>query len=96
MSFTETHFDRNRYIIRIFIFFVCFCFCFSIGPYGAMQKFWTGPPVQGVPKIFVRKLLFYFVVSNPFHILEVGKKFKSPLPSSMHFILLDNRYKICL
>ena len=33
-----------------------------------------GPPVQVVPKIFFRKLLFQFVVSNPFHVLEVGKK----------------------
>ena len=54
LRFTGTHFYHNRYIIRIFIF----VFFFSIlGPYGAMQKFRT-PCTGGVPKIFVRKLLF--------------------------------------
>ena len=45
LRFIGTHFDHNRYIIRIFIFW------FSIGPYGAMQKFWT--PCTGGFQIFV-------------------------------------------
>ena len=52
LRFTGTHFDHNRYIIRIFFFF---CW-FSIGSYGAMQKFQT--PVQGGSRIFFHKLSF--------------------------------------
>ena len=37
LRFIGTHFDHNRFIIRIFIF------GFSVGPYAAMQKFWTPP-----------------------------------------------------
>ena len=33
--------------------------------------------VQGVPEFLFHKLLFWFVVSNPFSVLEVGKKKKS-------------------
>ena len=39
-----------------------------------------GPPVQGVPKIIFRKLIFQFVVSNPFHVLEEGKKLNQNFP----------------
>ena len=47
-----------------------------------------GPPVQGGFRIFFHELLFQFVVSNLFHVLEVGKKVKSkfsnlsPLPTN--------------
>ena len=53
---TGTHFDHNRYIIRIFIFW------FSIGPYGAMQKFRT--PCTGGFRI-------YFFVNYYFNLLLV-------------------------
>ena len=73
LSFTGKHFDRNRYITRIFIF----------GAFFFYRSLWSHAkvldPSQGVPKYFFRKLLFYFVVSNPVHILEVGKKIKSKL-----------------
>ena len=43
LRFIGTHFDHNRYIIRIFIFFFFFFFFFgfSIGSHGVMQKFRT-------------------------------------------------------
>ena len=75
-----THFDHNRYIIRIFILGV---FYRSLWSHAKVSD----PLYTGVPKIFFRKLLFEFVVSNPFHVLEVGKKIKSkffnlsPLPT---------------
>ena len=77
---TGTHFDYNRYIIRIFIFWV---FYRSLWSHAKVSD----PLYTGVPKIFFRKLLFEFVVSNPFHVLEVRKKIKSkffnlsPLPT---------------
>ena len=57
-----------------------------------MQKFRI-PCTGGFQKYFFRKLLFYFVVSNPFHILEVWKKIKSkfsnlspiPTPGVLNF-----------
>ena len=48
-----------------------------------MQKFQT--PVQGVPEfIFFYQLLFQFVVSNPFNVLDVEKKTKSFFFSIYH------------
>ena len=44
LRFIGTHFDHNRYIIRIFIFW------FSVGLYGAMQKFRT--PYRGGSRIY--------------------------------------------
>ena len=67
---TRTHFDHNRYIIRIFILGV---FYRSLWSYAKVSD----PLYRGVLKIFFHRLLFQFVVSNPFHVLEVGKKIKS-------------------
>ena len=77
-----THFDHNRYIIRIFIFWF---FYRSLWSHAKVLD----PLYRGVPEFCFHKLLFKFVVSNPFQVLEVGKKVKSkffnlsPLPTSM-------------
>ena len=66
LRFTGTQFDHNRYIIRIFIFWF---FYRSLWSHAKVSD----PLYRGVPKILFRKFLFLFVVSNPFHVLEVGK-----------------------
>ena len=47
-------------------------------PCGAMQKFRTS--FSGCSKIFFRNLLFWFVDSNPFNVLEVGKRINQNFP----------------
>ena len=89
---TGTHFDHNRYIIRIFILGI---FCRSLWSRAKVLD----PLYTGVPKIFFRKLLFEFVVSNLFHVLQVGKEIKSkfpklsPLPSTTR--LPENWHVLC-
>ena len=68
-----THFDHNRCIIRIFIFGV-----FYRSPWSHAKV--SDPLYRGFRIYFFRKLLFEFVVSNPY-VLEVGEKIKSKFPN---------------
>ena len=77
LRFIGTHFDHNRYIIRILIFWF---FCRSLWSHAKVAD----PLYRGFQNVFSHKLLFQFGVSNPFNVLEVGKtKFSnlSPLPT---------------
>ena len=40
-------------------------FGFSIGPYGAMQKFWTPPPYRGVPEFVSINYYFNLMLVTP-------------------------------
>ena len=70
LRFIGTHFDHNRYIIRIFIVWF---FYRSLRSHAKILD----PRTGGFQNCFFHKLLFWFVVSNPFNVLEVEKKIKS-------------------
>ena len=55
----------------------------------------SDPLYTGVPKIFFRILLFEFVVSNPFHVLEVGKKLNQNFPIYHPSLLTGVRLTSC-
>ena len=73
LRFIGTHFDHNRYIIRIYIFLFFYRSLWS-------RTKVSGPRTGGVPEFSFHKLLFWFVVSNPFNVLEVGKKLDQNFP----------------